>query len=129
MPWIFQTGTLYGPGSYAIDGIKAGLLYATVGSNQYGGHILANWGSVSDIDIFVETEKREIKKELELINSRLSIKIGKYDKKNLLIKEIEKNHVIIKGGELFYEKFEFPFNRIYVNYYVRSFCKCIFNCF
>ena len=40
------------------------------------------------------------------INSRLSIKIGKYNKDNLLIKEIEKNHVIIKGVEIFYEKYK-----------------------
>lgn len=59
----------------------------------------------SDIDVYVETLNQEIKKELELISSRLSVKIGKYDKKNLLVKEIEKNHVILKGVEIFYGKF------------------------
>ncbi len=60
----------------------------------------------SDIDIYIETANIKLKNELEKINSRLSIKIGKYNKDNLLIKEIEKNHVIIKGVELFYEKYK-----------------------
>lgn len=57
----------------------------------------------SDIDIYIETENKDIKKELSLIDSRLSIKIGKYKKENRLIKEIEKDHVIIKGFEKYYE--------------------------
>ena len=59
----------------------------------------------SDIDIYVETSSKKIRQELENLNSKLSIKIGKYNKDNLLIKEIEKNHVIIKGVEKFYEHF------------------------
>jgi len=59
----------------------------------------------SDIDIYIETLNQKIKKELELISSKLNIKTGKYDKKNLLIKEIEKNHIILKGAEVFYGKF------------------------
>ncbi len=58
----------------------------------------------SDIDIFIETLNTKIKKELSLIDTRLSIKMGKYNKSNLLIKEIEKNHIIIKGIELYYQK-------------------------
>lgn len=58
----------------------------------------------SDIDIYIETTNNKIKEEVSLINSKLSIKIGKYDKTNLLIKEIEKNHVIIKGIERYYER-------------------------
>ena len=61
----------------------------------------------SDIDIFIETNNHQIKKDLMLFNSRLSIKIGMYEKESILIKEIEKNHVIIKGVEKFYERFEF----------------------
>ena len=61
----------------------------------------------SDIDVYVETNDKGIKQELELIDSRLSIKIGKYNNSNLLIKEIEKNHVIIKGIETYYEKSKF----------------------
>lgn len=58
----------------------------------------------SDIDVYIETENINIKKELNSVNTKLSIKIGRYNKSNLLIKEIEKNHVILKGVELYYEK-------------------------
>ncbi|MEK6926548.1 MAG: nucleotidyltransferase domain-containing protein [Nanoarchaeota archaeon] len=61
----------------------------------------------SDIDIYMATENKKIKKEISLIDSKLSVKIGNYDKSNLLIKEIEKNHVIIKGFEKYYEKNKF----------------------
>ena len=57
----------------------------------------------SDIDIYIETNSQDLKKELEKIDSKLSIKIGKYNKDNPLIKEIKKNHVIIKGIERYYE--------------------------
>ena len=40
-------------------------------------------------------------------NSKLSIKIGKFNTKSLLIKEIIKNHIIIRGLEDFYERAEF----------------------
>ncbi len=60
----------------------------------------------SDIDIYLETENRKIKKDIENLNSKLSVKIGKYDKNNLLIKEIKKDHIIIKGVEKYYEKNE-----------------------
>ena len=61
----------------------------------------------SDIDIYIETSNRDIKKELEILNSNLNVKIGKYDKENLLIREIEKNHILLKGVEEFYEKYKF----------------------
>ncbi len=61
----------------------------------------------SDIDIYIETEDRAIKKEYNIIDSKLSIKIGKYNKGDNLIKEIEKNHIIIRGIEEFYEKNQF----------------------
>ena len=64
-------------------------------------------GKESDIDIYLETTKKKVKEEVEIIDSKLNIKIGKYDKDSLLIKEIEKNHVIIKGVEIFYEKNKF----------------------
>ncbi len=57
----------------------------------------------SDIDIYIETRKREMKKQIEGINSKINVKLGVFDKKDLLIKEIVKNHVIIKGVERFYE--------------------------
>jgi predicted nucleotidyltransferase len=63
--------------------------------------------SDSDIDIYIETQDENIKKEIKYVNTKLNIKIGKYDKSSLLIKEIEKNHVIIKGVEEYYEKNKF----------------------
>jgi predicted nucleotidyltransferase len=60
----------------------------------------------SDIDIFIETKERSIKKELENLNSKLSVKIGDFDQSNPLIREIKKNHVIIKGIEQYYERAE-----------------------
>ena len=61
----------------------------------------------SDIDVYIETASQKLKKELSMLNSRLSIKIGRYDRKSNLIKEIEKHHVIIKGAERYYEKNQF----------------------
>ncbi len=61
----------------------------------------------SDIDIYIDASSLSLRQEIEKINSKLSVKIGKYDKNSPLIKEIEKNHVIIKGVEDFYEKFKF----------------------
>ncbi|MCK5321384.1 nucleotidyltransferase domain-containing protein [Candidatus Pacearchaeota archaeon] len=71
----------------------------------FGSHAKGLERKDSDVDIYIETLDRKIKNGLELIDSKLSIKIGKYDKKNLLIKEIEKNHIILKGVERFYDKF------------------------
>ena len=61
----------------------------------------------SDIDVYIETAKNKLKGEIEKIDSRLSVKIGKYDKSSLLIKEIDKNHIILKGMEQYYEKNRF----------------------
>lgn len=61
----------------------------------------------SDIDIYIETASNKIKGEIEKIDTRLSVKIGKYDKSSLLIKEIDKNHIILKGVEQYYEKNSF----------------------
>ena len=61
----------------------------------------------SDIDVYIDTMDSKIKKELEQIDSRLSVKIGKFDRENLLIKEIIKNHIILKGVEEYYGKTEF----------------------
>jgi len=58
----------------------------------------------SDIDIYTETMNNKLKQEIEKIDTKLSVKIGRYDKTNLLIKEIDKNHIIIRGIERYYEK-------------------------
>jgi len=61
----------------------------------------------SDIDVYIDTLSSKIKKDAEKINKKFSIKIGQYNKESLLIKEIEKSHVIVKGVEEFYEKNKF----------------------
>lgn len=61
----------------------------------------------SDIDLYLETKDKKLKEEVELLDSKLSVKIGLYDPSNLLIKEIEKNHLLIKGIEVYYEKNRF----------------------
>jgi len=58
----------------------------------------------SDIDIYMETTNSKIKEEVQKIYGLISVKIGKFNPDDLLIKEIIKNHAIIKGGENYYEK-------------------------
>ena len=61
----------------------------------------------SDIDIFVETRDRSIKSDIEKIHSRVSVKIGDFDRSSDLVREIEKNHVVIKGFEDYVAKTRF----------------------
>ncbi len=61
----------------------------------------------SDIDIYIETTSQKIKEDVQKIYDLISVKIGKFNPDDLLIKEIIKNHVIIKGGEEYYEKIRF----------------------
>jgi len=58
----------------------------------------------SDIDLFIETESRERREKIENINSRIRVKIGKFDSKSPLGSEIVRDHAIIRGVEAFYEK-------------------------
>jgi predicted nucleotidyltransferase len=69
----------------------------------FGSYAKDNPTKKSDIDIYIETMDKKIKKTSELIDSRLNIKIGKFDKNSVLGMEIIKNHIIIKGVERFYE--------------------------
>ncbi|MBD3355448.1 ArsR family transcriptional regulator [Candidatus Woesearchaeota archaeon] len=62
---------------------------------------------ISDIDIYIDTKNRNVKKLVEGINSKIRVKIGSFDAKSLLIKEIIKNHIILRGIEEFYEKSKF----------------------
>ncbi|MCK5282427.1 MAG: nucleotidyltransferase domain-containing protein [Nanoarchaeota archaeon] len=57
----------------------------------------------SDIDIYIETKNRNIKKTIENIHSKIKVKIGSFDIKSNLIKEIIKDHAIVRGFEEFYE--------------------------
>lgn len=70
----------------------------------FGSYARGNPKKESDIDIYVETTNAKIKQQIQGINSRISVKIGKFDMNSLLIKEIIKNHVIVRGVEEFYER-------------------------
>lgn len=73
----------------------------------FGSYAKGNEKPDSDIDIYLETTENKIKNKIKEINSKLSIKIGDFDINSLLIKEIIKNHVIIRGVEGYYTKNEF----------------------
>lgn len=70
----------------------------------FGSYAKKSAGKKSDIDIYIETMDKAFEKEIESINSKLSVKIGEFDLDSFLVKEIIKNHVIIKGVEEFYER-------------------------
>lgn len=58
----------------------------------------------SDIDIYIETKSRSVKKTVEDIHSKINVKIGTFDIRSPLIKEIIKDHIILRGIEVFYGK-------------------------
>lgn len=61
----------------------------------------------SDIDIYIETKDSSVKNKIRDLNSRINVKTGKFDVSSPLIREIIKNHAIIRGVEEFYEKSKF----------------------
>ena len=61
----------------------------------------------SDIDIYIDAPDEKAKRKAEGINSKIRAKTGKFDTSSLLIKEIIRNHVILRGIEDFYEKSRF----------------------
>jgi len=73
----------------------------------FGSHADMSATKESDIDIFIDTAKKEVKEEIEKLDIKINVKIGKFDKDSLLRKEIIKKHVIIKGVEIYYEKIGF----------------------
>jgi len=58
----------------------------------------------SDIDVYIETNGKKTKEAAESVNSMIRVKTGDFNPESLLIKEIVKNHVIVRGVEDFYEK-------------------------
>jgi len=61
----------------------------------------------SDIDIYIQNICEEDKKKAERVYSSISVKTGPLDLESALIKEIIKNHVILRGEEEFYDKIRF----------------------
>jgi predicted nucleotidyltransferase len=62
--------------------------------------------SNSDIDIFIKTKDRDLKKEIEQLNTKISVKIGSLNDE-ILSNEIKKDHIILKGAEQYYDKYFF----------------------
>ncbi len=58
----------------------------------------------SDIDIFLGTTDSGIKKQLEQKHSLLIVKAGVFDTNDLLVREIMKDHVIIRGVEVYFDR-------------------------
>ena len=58
----------------------------------------------SDVDIYVETRDKKVKDDIELVHSKINVKIGEFHLNSQLIREIVRNHVILRGVEEFYEK-------------------------
>lgn len=61
----------------------------------------------SDIDVYIETNDKKVKEKIQMISDMLSVKIGTFNADDLLIKEIIRNHIIVQGGETFYERLGF----------------------
>lgn len=61
----------------------------------------------SDIDIYINSTNKKIKQIIENIHSDINVKIGEFNPESLLIKEIIKNHIILRGVEEFYERIKF----------------------
>ena len=70
----------------------------------YGSYAKGIPSNTSDIDIYIDTLNPRVKKQLEQRHSFLSVKIGEFDPQSLLIREIIKDHVIIKGVEVYFDK-------------------------
>ena len=73
----------------------------------FGSYAKFNAKKDSDIDIYIETKSRKVKENVEMINSKIRAKIGKFDLDSNLIKEVIKDHIILKDSEGFYEKTKF----------------------
>jgi predicted nucleotidyltransferase len=70
----------------------------------YGSYAKGCATKESDIDIYIETTDSQKKKQLKQRHSLVSVKVGVFDPKNLLIREMMKDHVIIRGVEVYFDK-------------------------
>ncbi len=73
----------------------------------FGSYAKGSAKKESDIDLYVSTSDVNIKKKIESMNSKISVKIGSFDLQSPLIKEIIKNHVIVNRLENFYDQYHF----------------------
>lgn len=72
----------------------------------FGSYSKFKAGEKSDIDIYIETTNKKLKEEINLINSKINVKIGKFDKESNLGKEILLNHIIIQNIDKYYKLIE-----------------------
>ncbi|MBN2459776.1 nucleotidyltransferase domain-containing protein [Candidatus Woesearchaeota archaeon] len=70
----------------------------------FGSYAKFNAKKDSDIDLYVETSDGKEKEKLEQIYSGLSVKTGLFDTESILMREIVKNHVILRGVEAYFGK-------------------------
>ena len=70
----------------------------------FGSYAKGNPKKDSDIDIYIDTNNQKVREKIQKTSDLISVKVGKFNANDLLIKEIIKNHAIIKGGEEYYEK-------------------------
>jgi predicted nucleotidyltransferase len=73
----------------------------------FGSYAKGNAHERSDIDLFMETQDRDLRKSLEKKYSSLNVKTGPFDRDNPLVREIISDHIIVKGVEEYFEKIEF----------------------
>lgn len=67
----------------------------------FGSYVKGTSTEKSDIDIFINTNSRKIKDEIEMINSKISVKIGDLTKDSFLKNEIIKSCIILNGYNQF----------------------------
>jgi len=71
----------------------------------FGSYAKFNANEHSDIDIFILSMDKSEKKKIEMVNTKIKVNISsELNEENLLVQEIVKDHVIIKGVEKYYEK-------------------------
>ena len=73
----------------------------------FGSYSKFEAGKESDIDIYAETTDSKVKESIDSIHTKISTKIGKFDTSSMLVREIIKDHVIIRGVEEFYGRIKF----------------------
>jgi predicted nucleotidyltransferase len=73
----------------------------------FGSYAKGTEKEYSDIDLYIDATDETVKSSLKYVHDALSVQVRPFDKDDLLIKEIIKNHVVLQGGEKYYEKLGF----------------------
>lgn len=68
----------------------------------FGSYAKKSQSKESDIDVYIDKNNKGLKKKIEMISSKISIKSGFFDKNSFLGKEIIKNHIILNNPEKYY---------------------------